>query len=85
MFLYRTKSSGNRQTEDLLLSGKLIMKIKNRPLEHLIKQGLDLRLDDLRLLVDYSQRARCGSTYVWTLYPIIIRLMGPCRRHLRGP
>ena len=30
MFLYRTQSSTNRRTEDLMLSGKSFIKIRNR-------------------------------------------------------
>ena len=30
MFLYRTQSSANRRTEDLILSGKSLMKIRKR-------------------------------------------------------
>ena len=30
MFLYRTQSSANRQTEDLMLSGRPFIKIRNR-------------------------------------------------------
>ena len=30
MFLYRTQSSANRQTEVLILSGKSFIKIRNR-------------------------------------------------------
>ena len=52
ILLYRTQSSANRQTEDLMLSGRLFMKMRNRtgprtnPWAHQIALGLDLRLSD---------------------------------------
>ena len=64
MFLYRTQSSANRRTKDLILTGKHLERLKREsvlrptPGVHRIKQGLDLRLGHLRLLVDCAQRAR---------------------------
>ena len=73
------------------------MKIKNRIMlrptlrVHQIKQGLYLRLDHLRLLVDCAMRARSWSTYGRTLLShntrvyVIALCVGPCRRSLRNP
>ena len=58
---------------------------------HRIKQGLDLRLDRLKLLVDCAQRAMSWSIYGWTLVShsyqvyVIASCVGPCRRPLRNP
>ena len=58
---------------------------------HRIKQGLDLRLDRLRLRVDCAQRAMRWSTYGWTLLShsnrvyVIASCVGPCQRPLRNP
>ena len=58
---------------------------------HRIKQGLDLRLDRLKLLVDCAQRAMSWSTCGWTLVShsnqvfVIASCVGPCRRPLRNP
>ena len=53
---------------------------------HRIKQGLDLRLDRLKLLVDCAQRAM-SSTCGWTLVShsnrvcVIASCVGPCEFH----
>ena len=66
-FVYRTHLSVNRRTEDLILFSKSFKKIRKRidpktdPWLHPIKQGLDLRLDRLRLLVDCAQRVMSWS------------------------
>ena len=71
IFLYITQSSANRQTEDLMLSGRSFMKMRNRaglgpiPGAHRIALGLDLRLGHLKQLVECTQRATSTSTYGW--------------------
>ena len=47
-----TQSYANRRTEDLILSGKSFIKLRNR-----ITLGLDRRLDHLKLLVECAHRA----------------------------
>ena len=97
MFLYRTQSSANRQTEYLMLSGRSYIIIRNRigPRTILgvnrITLGLDLRLDHLLLLVECAQRAMswstCGGTLLSHKSPICIiaSCVVPCQRPMRNP
>ena len=65
--------------------------LRPTPGEHRIKQGLDLRLDHLKLLVACAQRAMGWSIYVWTLLShsnqvyVNASCVGPCQRPLRNP
>ena len=80
-----------------ILSGKSFMKIRKgmvlrpTPRVHRIKQGLDLRLDCLRLLVDCAQGAMSWSINGWTILShsnrvyVIASFVGPCGRPLRNP
>ena len=63
MFLYRTQSSVNRRTKDLMLSGRSFIEMRTErdlgpiPEAHQIALGLNLRLCHLKQLVECAQRA----------------------------
>ena len=63
MFLYKTQSSAKRRTDDLIFSGRSLIKMRNRtgpkndPWGHQIGPGLDLRLGHLTPLFESAQRA----------------------------
>ena len=62
MFIYKTQSSAKRRTDDLIFSGRSLIKMRNRtglrPIlgGHQIP-GLDLRLGHLTPLFESAQRA----------------------------
>ena len=92
MFLYRTQSSANLRTEDLMLSRKSFIKkwtgslLKMTPEVHRITLGLDLRLDHLKLLVECAQRATslstCGRTLLSHSSPIYV--IASCVTPIKG-
>ena len=61
MFLYKTQSSAKRRTDDLIFSGRSLIKMRNRtgpkPIlgGHQIGQGLDLRLGHVTPLFESAQ------------------------------
>ena len=63
MFLYKTQSSAKRQTDDLIFSGRSLIKMRNRtgpktdPRETPDRTGTDLRLGHLTPLFESAQRA----------------------------
>ena len=63
MFLYKTQSSAKRRTDDLIFSGRSLIKMRNRTGPktdlggHQIGPGLDLRLGHLTPLFESAQRA----------------------------
>ena len=63
MFLYKTQSIAIRRTDDLIFSGRSLIKMRNRtgpmtdPWGHQIGPGLDLRLGNLTPLFESAQRA----------------------------
>ena len=63
MFLYKTLSSAKRRTDDLIFSGRSLIKIRNRtgsktdPWGTPDRTGLNLRLGHLTPLSESAQRA----------------------------
>ena len=97
MFLYRTQTSASRQTEDLILSGRSFIKVRDRigpktdpwDTRDGTETGSEAYLSNT--LVQCAKRFMRWITCDWTLlshnssFCVIASCVVPCQRPLRNP